>query len=46
MSLLNLTKVLVIAALLALRNSDYIVDFNVLSNLPSDSINNLNNFDT
>jgi hypothetical protein len=46
MSSLNPTEVSAIAALLALRNSDHIVDFNVLSDLPSDSIDNLDNFDT
>ena len=46
MSSLNPTEVSAIAALLALQNSDHIVDFNVLSDLPSDSIDNLDNFDT
>ncbi len=46
MSLLNLTKVLVISALLDLRDSDYAVDFNVLSDLPIDFISKLGSFDT
>jgi hypothetical protein len=45
-SSLNPPEVSAIAALLALRNSDHIVDLNVLSDLPSDSIDNLDNFDT
>lgn len=46
MSSLSPTEVSEIAALLALRNSDHIVDLNVLSDLPSDSIDNLDNFGT
>lgn len=43
---LNPTEVLAISALLDLRNSDHVFDFNVLSDLPIDSIDKLGNFDT
>ncbi|KAH6667333.1 hypothetical protein B0J14DRAFT_659313 [Halenospora varia] len=46
MTSLNPTEVSAIVALLDLRNSDHIVDLNVLSDVPSDSIDNLNNFNT
>ncbi len=46
MSSLNPTEVSAIVALLDLRNSDHIIDLNVLSDLPSDSIDPLDNFDT
>jgi hypothetical protein len=46
MSSLNPTEVLAISALLGLRNSDHVVDFNVLSDLPIDSVDKLGNFDT
>jgi len=46
MSSLNPTEVLAISALLDLRDSDHAVDFNVLSDLPIDSIGKLGSFDT
>ncbi len=46
MSFLGQTDISVIVALLALRDPDHIVDLDVLANLTSDSIDNLDNSDT
>jgi hypothetical protein len=46
MSSLGQTDISAIVALLALRDPDHIVDLDVLANLTSDSIDNLDNSDT